>query len=127
MELVLEHGIRANRAAAERLAAARSLRRLSLTGLQQRVEVLRMYGQQLASVTTVVLTSGIKSNLVPRLEFVAVYACVSQNCLRFAANGTLTGLEHSRFLALALVLRFAVYTKQCRLQLRHALCGAVSV
>ena len=78
MELMLEHGIRADRAAAERLVAARSLRRLSLTALRQRVEVLRMYGQQLSSVTTVVLTRGIKSNLVPRLEFVAVYACASR-------------------------------------------------
>ena len=80
MELVLEHGLRADRAAAERLVATRRLRRMSLTGLQQRVEVLRMYDQPLASATSVVLTSGIKSALVPRLEFVAVYTCASRGC-----------------------------------------------
>ena len=72
---MLEHGLRADRAAAERFMATRDMRRMSLTGLRQRVAALRMYDQPLAGIKPKTIDSGVKSKLVPRLEFQAVHAC----------------------------------------------------
>ena len=77
MALVLESGLRANRAAAERLLADVQLRRRSLAGWRQHVEALRMYGYSLASVGLNSLRLEIRSALIPRLEFVALHACAA--------------------------------------------------
>ena len=76
--LVLEHGLRANRAAAERLLSRKMLQDIPFAGWQQRVEALRMYGRPLAKASMHTLRREIKSALVPRLEFVAAHACDSQ-------------------------------------------------
>ena len=72
---VLEHGLRADRTAAERLLADVHLQRRTLLDLQQNVEVLRMYGYPLADVGRDLLRRRIRSTLIPRLEFVAFHAC----------------------------------------------------
>ena len=83
MALVLEHGLRADRAAAEALVASPTLQRLTLAGYQQRVEALRMYGWPLGSAGTFVLHNRSLTQLLPRLAYVAVHACAP---LRFACR-----------------------------------------
>ena len=72
---VLEHSIRADRAAAERLLNDQQLRQRTLAELKQNVEVLHMYGHPLADLDRRLLQRRIKSTLIPRLEFVAYHAC----------------------------------------------------
>ena len=73
--LVLEHGLRADRAAAENLVTSVQLRGLTLADYQQRIEVLSMYGWPLASVYTATLYRPL-AQLLPRLAYVATLACV---------------------------------------------------
>ena len=79
---MLEHGLRADRAAAEKLVASPQLQKLTLVGYQQRVEALRMYGWPLGSAGVEVLRRPL-AQLLPRLAYVAAHACVP---LRFACR-----------------------------------------
>ena len=83
MALVLEAGLRADRAAAERLLADVHLRRRSLAGWRQHVEALRMYGYPLAGVGVNPLQRQLRSVLIPRLEDVAMHACAPAAVLMY--------------------------------------------
>ena len=73
--LVLEHGLRADRAAAEVLVASSKLRSCTLADYQQRIEALSMYGWPLGSVYIATLYRPL-AQLLPRLAYVATLACV---------------------------------------------------
>ena len=73
--LVLEHGLRPNRRAAEAFMASPRRQRLTLAGCQQRVEALRMYGRPLAGVPVQWFEVDLKTVMLPRLAFIDSHAC----------------------------------------------------
>ena len=83
---VLEHGVRADRRAAEAFVASSALRRLALADYQHRVEALRMYGHTVDDVSTVVFRRGLASNLLLRLAFVHEHACAPQFTMQSACR-----------------------------------------
>ena len=84
MALVLEHGLRADRPAAEALVARSKLQRSTLADYQQRIEALRMYGWPLAGVGVSVLCRSVRA-LLPRLAYLAAHAyappCIASRSL----------------------------------------------
>ena len=75
--LLLQHGVRADRLAAERYAAAPELRRLSAAGFQHRIELLRMYGCALDSVPVNWFRADLHSRMLPLLAFLVKHECAS--------------------------------------------------
>ena len=73
--LVLEHGLRPDRRAAEAFMAGPRLQRLTLAECQQRIEALRMYGRPLAGVPLRWFLSGLNTVMLPRLAFIDSHAC----------------------------------------------------
>ena len=67
--LLLEHGVRADRLAAERLVADDKLRLFAASDFQQRIELLRLYGFPLEAVDRTVFCRRLKSTLLPLLAF----------------------------------------------------------
>ena len=76
--LVLEHGLRADRAAAERFVAHRHLQRLDVTDFQRRVELFRMYGCSLNKVDAMPFSLGLRTRLLPLLAFLRKHECALQ-------------------------------------------------
>ena len=107
--LVLEHGLRADRAAAEALVASLSLQRLTLAGYQQRVEALSMYGWPLGSVGTYVLHKSL-THLLPRLAYVAAHAC---DPLRFACPSLHVFDSHASMRRLHVHIMHVAYAFTC--------------
>ena len=79
--LVLEHGLRPDRSAAEAFVVAFGLKCLALADYQQRIETLRMFGRTLAGLPVQAFRSGVKTTLVPRLTFVSEHACAFSLCV----------------------------------------------
>ena len=82
--LVLEHGLRHDRRAAEAFVATPRLQRFTLADYQQRIEALRMYGRPLAGVPVHWFGRGLKTTMLPRLAFVDSHACAPTAC--YAVN-----------------------------------------
>ena len=104
MTLVLEHGLRPDRSAAEALVASSHLKSLALADYQQRIEALRMFGCALAGVPIVAFRREIKTTLVPRLTYIAEHACAdSPRCMptsRHSMSGCLLPLVCDRGMAM---------------------------
>ena len=79
--LLLEHGVRADRRAAEDFAAAPALRRLSVAGFQHRIELLRMYGCALNSFPVNWFRADLQSRMLPLLAFLVKHECASPSGL----------------------------------------------
>ena len=78
--LLLEHGIRADRQAAERLVSAHGLRHYELSDYQQRIELLLMYGCPLEAMDCMVFRSGLKTKALPLLAFLDKHGCALRHC-----------------------------------------------
>ena len=78
MALLLEHGVRADRRAAERFAAARGLQRLSVADYQHRTELLRMYGCALDGADVLLFLLGLKTTFLPLLAFLCKHKCATR-------------------------------------------------
>ena len=78
MALLLEHGVRADRSAAERFVAHRDLQRLDVTDFQRRVELFRMYGCSLNKVDAMLFSLGLRTRLLPLLAFLHKHECALQ-------------------------------------------------
>lgn len=72
--LVLEQGLRADPHAAKAFLASSVLRHLTLDDYRQRMEATRMFGHPLAGVPVQWFSRGLKSYMLPRLEYVAKHA-----------------------------------------------------
>ena len=75
--LLLEHGVRADRRAAERFAAARDVQRLGVADYQHRIELLRMYGCARDSVPINWFCADLQSRMLPLLAFLVKHECAS--------------------------------------------------
>ena len=73
--LLLEHGVRADRSAAEKLTGDLRMQRLNLADLQHRIELLRMYGCQLQKVNVILFRSGLATTLLPLLAYLRKHGC----------------------------------------------------
>ena len=78
MALLLEHGVRADRCAAEGFAAYRHLQRLDVTDFQRRVKLFRMYGCSLNKVDAMPFSLGLSTRLLPLLAFLRKHECALQ-------------------------------------------------
>ena len=74
MALVLSHGLRAHRRAAEAFVASSRLQRRTLADYQQRIEMLLLYNQPLASAGVEWFQRDVAANLVPRLAYMSAHA-----------------------------------------------------
>ena len=79
--LVLEHGIRSERSAAQVFVASRKLARLSLADYRQRIEVLCLFGHALVDVGVHSFGRGLESTMMPRLVFVQTHACARKHAI----------------------------------------------
>ena len=61
MALLLEHGVRADRSAAEQFVASPPLQHLDAAGYQHRIELLRMYNCPLDTVWSDTFQYGLKT------------------------------------------------------------------
>ena len=75
MALLLEHGVRADRRAAEDFATASRLRYLDVADFQHRIELLRMYGCALDSVPVMWFRADLRSRMLPLLAFLVKHKC----------------------------------------------------
>ena len=73
--LLLEHGVRADRRAAEKFIAHRRLQRLDVADLQHRIEMLRMYRCRLDAVHSDLFKYGVMTRLLPLLAFLDKHQC----------------------------------------------------
>ena len=80
--LVLSHGLRAHRRAAEAFVASPTLQRYALADYQQRIETLRLYSRPLASVPFEWFRRGLTSNILPRLVYVSAHAYALRSVAR---------------------------------------------
>ena len=68
--LLLEHGVRADRSAAERFVADHHLQRMDLTECMHRIEFLRMYSVPLKTVGVRFFANfGLKTTMLPWLAY----------------------------------------------------------
>ena len=67
--LLLEHGVRADRRAAEKFVAHSRLQRLGVADYQHRIELLRMYGCALDAVHAELFRYGLLTKLLPMLAY----------------------------------------------------------
>ena len=73
--LLQEHGLRTDRPAAQKFAAAAHLRSLTVADYQHRIELLRMYGCPPDKVTVHTFRSGTTTKMLPLLAFLGKHAC----------------------------------------------------
>ena len=78
--LLLEHGVRADRSAAEKFVAAHELQRLGVADYQHRIELLRMYGCPLEGVDVQLFRLGLRTTLLPLLAFLSKHKCATLMC-----------------------------------------------
>ena len=76
MALLLEHGVRANNSAAEKLTAAHPLRPFGVADFQHRIELLRMFDCSVQA-PVYVFKRSLLSHLLPLLAYLAKHECVS--------------------------------------------------
>ena len=96
--LVLAAGLRADRRTAEILLNDKDVRRRSLAGWRQHVEALRMYNYPSSNVSVHTLRLGLKTNFVPRMEFVALHACALRSscpCNAVETNSHVTVMQRA--------------------------------
>ena len=74
---VLDHGLRADPRAAAAFVASKQLQHLTLTGFQQRAELLRMYGHPPAGVPVDFFRQSIFSQMLSRLAYIDKHAYVT--------------------------------------------------
>ena len=67
--LLLEHGVRKTRRAAEMFVAHRALQRLDVADYQHRIELLRMYGCPLDAVYSALFKYGLLTRLLPMFAY----------------------------------------------------------
>ena len=73
--LLLEHGVRADRRAAEKFIAHRDLQRLNVADLQHRIELLRLYRCRLDAVHADLFAHGVMTRLLPLLAYLDKHQC----------------------------------------------------
>ena len=73
--LLLEHGLRTDRPAAQKFAASSPLRSFTVADYQHRIELLRMYGCPLDKVTVTLFRRGLATRMLPLLAFLDKHAC----------------------------------------------------
>ena len=74
--LLLEHGVRADHAAAEKLVSAHRLRHLGVADFQHRIELLRMFDCSVQA-SSHVFGRSLLSHLLPLLAYFVKHECVS--------------------------------------------------
>ena len=67
--LLLEHGVRNTRRAAEKFVAHRNLQRFDVADFQHRIELLRMYGCALDAIYARMFQHGLMTKLLPLLAY----------------------------------------------------------
>ena len=73
--LLLEHGIRTDRSAAESFVRYSKLQRLDAVDYQHRIELLRMYRCRLDAVHLHLFVYGLMTKLLPLLAFLDKHQC----------------------------------------------------
>ena len=77
MALLLEHGVRADRIAAETFVAHTHLQHFDEADYQHRIELLRMYNCRLDTIYVNLFSDGFVTKLLPLLAFLDSHKCAS--------------------------------------------------